>query len=434
MKIRSILTVMSLSAAACVSAADAWTLDSCISYAVEHNINVRSRVLQQHSAELEITEAKDAFLPQVSAGASQSFSFGRGLTANNTYANRNTQQTGFSADLSLPLFQGLKAVRRLDYAKSNLRAMVEQTEAAKDDVTLNVISQYLQVLYYGEMYDVACNQLNLSTIELERRQVLLENGKIPELDLIQAKSQVAQDELDKVNAANNRKLALVDLAHLLQLDDVESFEIKPLEDRGMPLMSAETVYRNALVNNHAMRAARLGVETSRKNITLAKSGYLPTLSFGAGLSTGYYRLAGEDNTPFHRQMSTNFTKGLSFSLRIPIFDAFSTRNAVRRARIQEFNARLQLDDTRQNLYKAIQQAYYQAVAADKRRDAAAVALDATKAALDAMTEKYNFGRANATEFEEAKTNYIKAASESVQARYEAMLRLRILEFYNRTVE
>ena len=108
-------------AAAVAAAADVWTLDSCINYAVEHNISVRSRILQQRSAELEITEAKDAFLPQVSAGASQNFSFGRGLTAENTYANRNTQQTGFSADLSVPLFQGMSRVRRIDYAKSNLR-------------------------------------------------------------------------------------------------------------------------------------------------------------------------------------------------------------------------------------------------------------------------------------------------------------------------
>ena len=174
-------------------ATGAWSLDSCINHAVQHNINVRSRILQQRSAELEITEAKDAFLPQVSAGASQGFSFGRGLTANNTYANRNTQQTGFSADMSLPLFQGLSRVRRLDYAKANLRAMVEETESAKDDITLNVISQYLQVLYYGEIYDVACHQLELSQVELNRREVLLENGKIPELDLVQARSQVAQD-------------------------------------------------------------------------------------------------------------------------------------------------------------------------------------------------------------------------------------------------
>lgn len=431
MKKICILTAMLAGVAATVSSAEVWTLDSCINYAVEHNINVRSRLLQQRSAELEITEAKDAFLPQVSAGASQNFSFGRGLTAENTYANRNTQQTGFSADLSLPLFQGMSRVRRLDYAKSNLRTMVEQTEAAKDDITLNVISQYLQVLYYGEMYDVACHQLDLSNVEMEHRQILFENGKIPELDLTQARSQVAQDELSKVNAANNRVLALVDLAQLLQLDDVEGFDIAPLSDGDMPLLSAETVYENALVNNHAMRAARLGVEAARKNITLAKSGYLPTLSFSAGLSTGYYRLAGENNSPFHRQMSTNFTKGLGISLRIPLFDGFSTRNSVRRARIQELNSRLQLDDARQNLYRSIQQAYYQALAADKRRVAAGVALDATREALEAMTEKYNFGRANATEFEEAKTNYIKAASESVQARYEAMLRMRILEFYNR---
>lgn len=426
---------ISLAAALCLPAvawAQAWSLDSCINYAIDHNINVRSRALDRTSAQLDITEAKDRFLPELSAGASQSFNFGRGLTSENTYANRNTSQFGWNVGISLPIFQGLSAVRRLNYSRANLLAITEQYEAAKDDVTLNVISQYLQTLYCAEMHSVAQEQLKLSQAELLRRETLLEAGKIPELDLIQAQSQVAQDELAVVNTHNDHTLALLDLAQLLQLPDIDNFRILPLPDSDMPLTSPDQVYDNALQHNHAILAANHALTAADRNISLAKSGYLPRLSFNAGLGSSYYRLYGENNPPFHRQMRDNFNKSLGFTLSIPIFDAFATRNSVRKAKVQRLNAELQLHDTRTRLYKSIQQAYYQALAAHKKRTSSAIAREATHAALQAMQEKYNYGKANATEFDQAKTDYFRAASEAVQAKYESILRTRILDFYNRT--
>jgi len=153
--IRQYMTAMALAAVASAGAVEPWSLDSCVNYAISHNITVQSRMLEAEGGRLSVTEAKDRFLPTVSGYGSQSFSFGRGLTAENTYANRNTSSFSAGAQLSLPIFQGLAGVRRLDYAKASLRALLEQTEAAKDDVTLNVTSQYLQALYTAEMIAVA---------------------------------------------------------------------------------------------------------------------------------------------------------------------------------------------------------------------------------------------------------------------------------------
>ncbi len=412
--------------------AQPWSLDSCINYAIEHNITVTQRDLDRSSAQLTVTEAKDRFLPQLEAGANQSFNFGRGLTSENTYANRNTSQLGWNVGLSLPIFQGLSAKRQLDYSRANLLAVVQQYESAKDDITLNVISQYLQVLYTAEIHAVAQEQVRLSQVELQRRKILLEGGKIPELDLIQAESQLAQDELTAVTTANDHTLALLDLSQLLQLPSADGFDIAPLHDDNTPLLSADDVFDNASRHNHGLKAAELTVQAEQKSISVAKSGYLPRLSFNAGIGSSYYKISGMDNAPFHRQMRDNFNKSLGFSLSIPIFDAFSTRNSVRRAKIRKLQAELQLDDTRTRLYKDIQQAHTRAVSAEKKRQSSIVAREATKKALDAMQEKYNFGRANATEFEQAKTAYIKASSEAVQAKYESILRNRILLFYNQT--
>ena len=411
--------------------AETWTLDRCINYAIENNLTVKQRQVEIKSGELDITAARDRRLPQVSAGASESWSFGRGLTSDNTYTNRNTSNFGWNVGMSVPLFQGLATVRQEAYAKANLRAVVEDLEAAKDDITLNVISAYLQVLYAGEMCNVADEQLRLAVVEQTRREQLLEAGKIPELDLTEARAQVAQNQLSLVNAQNDRTLALVDLAQLLELTDIDGFDIAPVEDDGLTLYSPDEVYHRALDNNHSILAARRRIEAADRNISLARSSYLPNLSFNAGLGSSYYTVSGINSEGFGRQMNHNFNKSLGFSLSIPIFDAFSSRNSVRRAKIQHINAQLQYETSERTLYKTIQQAYYQAVGATEKLRAAEISADATREAFEAMKQKYDFGKANATEYEQARSNYVRATLEAVQAKYESILRRRILAFYNK---
>ncbi|MDE5685657.1 MAG: TolC family protein [Paramuribaculum sp.] len=414
-----------------MDAAEKWSLDSCINYAVSHNISVKNAMVDRYSAELGVTEAKDAFLPEAQAQASQSFNFGRGLTAENTYANRNTSQTGWSVGVSLPLFQGLSAVRQLDYSRAYLKTVAEQVEATKDNVELQVIVQYLQVLYAGELEDVASEQKRLSEVQLERSRILVEEGKLPELELTQAEAQVAKDNLSVVNARNDRMLALLDLSQLLQLPSSDGFDVRPLPEEQSRTLSSDEVYTSALQSNHGVLAARYETEAADRNIRLAKTGYLPRLSFNAGIGSSYYHLNGFENAPFHRQMRDNFNTSVGFTLSIPLFDAFATRNRVRRAEVAMTTARLRQEDVSSNLYKSIQQAHLQAVAAESKLEAAIVAEDATRAAFEAMEVKFEFGRANSTELEQTRAEYIKSRISTVQSRYELILRRRILEFYNR---
>ncbi len=411
--------------------AQQWSLDSCISYALTHNITVRQRALDYVSAGHDVTEAKDRFLPDVAATASQSFNFGRGLTSANTYANRNTSNFQWGVGLNLPLFQGLSAVRQVGYTKASLRAVLEDLEAAKDDVTLNVMAGYLQVLYCDEIHKVAVGQENLSLMELERRRALLDAGKIPEIDMLEAESQLAQDRLAVVTALNDRTMALVDLAQLLRLDYVEGFDVEPLADEMPILMSADEVYANATDHNHALAAGRQRIAAADKYVGVAEAGYIPRLSFNAGLGSSYYTVNGYDNLRFGRQMRDNFNTYLGFSLNIPIFDAFSTRNSVRKAKVRKLAAELNYESACDDLYKTIRKAAVEASNALKKHEAAEIAERATHEAMLAMREKYNLGRATPTEFETAKTNYMKAVSQRLQSKYEYLLRCRILAFYNR---
>lgn len=424
------LTLLLLALIPLAAGAKTWTLDECVTYAIDHNIDVLNRRVSVQESELAVTEAKDRFLPQLQAYGSQNFNFGRGLTADNTYANRNTSSFSVGANLSLPIFQGLRAVRQLSYSRTALKAQLEQVEAAKDDVTLNVISQYLQALYASEMLQVAKNNLAISQSELSRRQALLDAGRLPGLDIHEARAQVAQDELSVTNAVNDSILARLDLAQLLNLPDADDFEIAPLGDEDILLPNPEQIFENALQYNHTMRAGRLQQEAAEKNVSLAKSGYIPTLSFSAGLGTNYYKTSGYQNENFGAQMRHNFAKSIGISLSVPIFDAFSTRNNVRRARIQQESLRLQLDDSRNRLYKAIMQAHTQAIGAVKKQESARIAVESSLAAFEAMKVKYDNGRANATEFQKAQSNYINSQAQAVQAKYERILRARILDFYN----
>lgn len=425
-------TVVAALALVCAVAANAetWTLEKCIDYALTNNLTVRSRALDVRNAELDVTAAKDAFLPEVGLSASQSFNLGRGLTSENTYADRNTSNFQWGANLSVPLFQGLGNVRRLDYAKASLLAVVEEFEAAKEDVTLNVIAQYLQVLYCDEVYKVALGQIELSDYELKRQQALLEAGKVPEIDMLNARSQLAQDELSATTAKNDYTLALVDLAQLLRLDDIEGFEVASLDDDNVLMRSADEVFANAKLNNSSVNAGRLRIAAADKNIRVAKSGYMPRLSFTAGIGSSYYTVSGFNNDKFGHQMKNNFSTYFGFNLSIPVFDAFSTRNNVRRARVSRLSAELQYETACDNLYKAVQQAYYSALGAAKRLESSTVAEDATEKTFAATREKYNLGRATPTDYETAKNNYLRAVSDRVRAKYEYMLRTRILDFYN----
>ncbi len=409
--------------------AETWTLENCVSYALTHNLSVKARQLNIESGQLQLTEAKDRFLPSLNASAGESLNFGRGLTANNTYADRNTTNFQWGASLQLPLFQGLSEYRQIKVAKSNLQQLLYEHEAAKDNVTLNIISQYLQVLYAKEVHASALSQLSHTTYEVGRQKALLEAGKVPEADLLDAESQKAQDELQVVTSENDIKVSLVELANLLQLPDVGNFDIAPIPEDEPIIPTAESVFNAAMMHNNSILAASQSIKTAEHNISLAKSGYIPRLSFNAGIGSSYYTIGGYVNDPFSAQMKHNFSTYIGFSLSIPIFDAFSTRNSVRQAKLQHLSAQLQLDQQSTDLYKTIQLAYYQACGAREKYLASLSTLEKTRRSFAATQEKYNLGRATPAEFEQAKNNLFRIEISSIQSHYEYLLRHRILIFY-----
>lgn len=415
----------------CLQAQEVWDLQKCISYAIEHNLSIKRQEATLDQNKVDLNTAQWSRLPNVNGSVGQSFNFGRALQADNTYGNRNTQSTNFSIGTNIPLFTGLQIPNNIALAKLNLKAAIEDLNKAKEDISIQVTSYYLQVLFNEELAKVAHNQVALSKEQLERKVAFFKNGKSSEAEVYEAKSRLAQDEMSAIQADNNYQLALLDLAQALELPTPEGFRIAApqIEDITGTLSLPDDVYAQALLNKPSIKAAQYRLEGASKSIRIAQSGWFPQLNFSAGLSTNYYNISGIENASFSRQWHQNFNKYLQFSLSIPLFNRFETRNRVKSARIQRNALSWQLEESKKTLYKEIQQAYYNAIASEAKYKSSRTASEAAEATFKLMSEKYANGKATATEYNEMRTSWMKALSEHIQARYDYLFRSKILEFY-----
>ncbi|MCZ8372055.1 TolC family protein [Phocaeicola sp. KGMB11183] len=410
-----------------------WNLKQCIEYAIEHNLTIKQQEAAKDESAVDLNTAKWSRLPDLNGSASHSFNFGRSLQMDNTYQQLNTQNTGLNLSTSIPLFTGMQIPNQIALSKLNLKAAVEDLNKAKEDISIQVTSAYLQVLFNEELAKVAHEQVALSEEMLKQKTAFFKVGKASEAELYEAKSRAAQDQLSAVQADNEYRLALLDLSQLLELPSPEDFSIvAPSIDEGKDfciLSSPADIYSEALLIKPSIKAAQYRVEGAQKSIRIAQSGYYPQLSLGAGIATSYYNVSGRENGNFGSQLRDNFSQYIGLSLNIPIFNRFSTRNQVRKARIQQTTLNWQLEDAKKALYKEIQQAYYNAVNAESKFESSRTADEAAKASFNLMKEKYANGKATSTEFNEARTNWLKAVSDRIQAKYDYLFRTKILDFY-----
>jgi outer membrane protein len=409
----------------------AWSLHDCIEYALSHNLKVKQTALQVEQREIDLNTAKSNILPGVSASASENLSFGRGLTADNTYANTNTTSTGFSLGADMTLFKGLRNKNNIELSKLNLKAATQDLEKARDDIRLAVAQAYVQVLYKREINQVALRQVEIDSQQVVRLSEMRDNGKAAQADVAVQEATLAQSRLTAVQAEHALRLAELDLVQLLDLPTPVGFSVQ-IPEKGepeLPSVSPNDIFEEAVGSKPVVQAQAIRVAYAERNIALAKGGYLPTLSLSGGLGTNYYTNSGSTSAKFLDQLSNNFSQYVGLSLSIPIFSRMSNRNQVRSAKINHQTQQLQLDQTKKDLFKEIQQAWYNAVAAYRKFESSK---DAEKAAIESFSlvqAKYENGKATITEFNESKNQYLKASSDLAQARYEAMYQAELLDYY-----
>lgn len=425
-----------MAAVACCAIAQAqqqaWTLRQCIDYAIANNIDIRKAANVADQNAVAINTAKWARLPNLSGSAGQNWSWGRAASpVDNTYSDMNNGSSRFDISTSVPLFTGFQLPNQYALAKLDFDATIADLNKAKEDIAINVASGYLQVLFKQELYKVSVSQLELSKEQYARISRLAEVGKAASAEVAEAKARVAQGEMDVVQSDNNYRLQLLNLSQLLELPTPEGLSLAEPDTTLTfgELTPPDDIYTEAITNKPDIRAAQLRLEGSEKNIRIAQSAFYPTLDFSAGMGSNFYTLNGAASDGFGTQMKNNLNKYVGFSLRVPIFNRFSTRNRVRTARLQQLNLGLALDNTKKVLYKEIQQAWYNAVAAESKFNSSLLAVDANKEAFRLMSEKFNNGKATSVEYNEAKQNLTKALSDKIQAKYDYLFCTKILDFY-----
>ncbi|MDD3320443.1 MAG: TolC family protein [Paludibacter sp.] len=414
-----------LLAALLVNAQQPWTLQQCVDTALANNRNVKQQALTKKTKEIAYQQARQDLLPNLNASANQSWNFGRSV--DEYYATKSSSSFGISSNLTL--FDGLKMKYNIDARKSEMYASEADLEKIRQDITLSVAAGFLQILMNKELLQIAEDQVGLTKTKIDQRKVLVDNGKMAEGEMYELYAELSKEELNRTQAENTLKLSLLDLAQILELDHFEDLDIESpesLSDKELTLLSADAVFESALTHRPEIKGAEYRLQGSETNVLTAKSDFYPSLSLGAQSGTGYFNATGADN--FNTQISDNLKTSIGLTLQVPIFNKFDTRNRVRTAQIGVESSKLEMDNAKRELKKTIQQAYYNAVSAQSRWEAANKSEIASKEAYRFVNQKYEAGRANVYELYQAKNNLTQVLSEQTQAKYEYIFRVKILEY------
>ena len=432
------LTLAALALAGSVRAEQGWTLDQCIDYAIENNIQIRQSDISAQNRDVDLNSARSNRLPGVSANASQSWSFGRSLTIDNTYANTNTASTSFSVGADMTLFAGRRIAGNIQMAELSLEAAKSDLERIKDDVRVQVAQAFIQIVYNRSILDVARNQVTIDSMQVERLTELAAIGKASNAEVSSQKATLAQSRLSVTQAENNLNMSILTLTQLLELPSPEGFDVIQPDADAIQFSipdSPEQIYAQALEIKPAIKSEELRLEQADKSIDVAKGGYYPTLSLSAGAGTGYYTSSNRAGDNFGNQMKNNFGPQVGLNLSIPIFSRNNNRNNVRSAQLSKMNQEMQLDNVKKQLYKEIQQAYYNAVASKTRYESSQEVETSAQESFELVQAKYEGGKASITEFNESKNRLVTAQADVIKYRYEYLFNTALLEFYrNSTFE
>lgn len=424
------LIIGALLAAFIANAQQPWTLQQCVDTALANNRNIKQKALVRKTNEISYQQARFNLLPNLNASASHDFILGRSQDSNYDFHATNSTRSSVGLRSELTLFDGLRMKYNIDARMADLKSSDAELEKIQKDIVMSVSSSFLQVLLNKELLQIADEQLKVTETKIEQKKQLVAAGKLAEGELFELYAQQSKEEVDRTQADNTLKLSLLDLAQILELTDFEKLDIvvpENLMTNELQLLNPESVYQSALINRPEVKSAEYKLDGSKTNVDISRSYLYPSLKFIADAGTGYYNLKGIPNASFNQQINEQFNTVLGFNLSIPIFNKFETKNSVKKAQIDVESNKLNVDNVKLELRKTVQQAYYNAVAAKGKWDAAQKSETASIEAYRFTNQKYEGGRATVYELYQAKNNLTQAQSQVVQSKYEYVFRLKILE-------
>ena len=459
----SLLFVISISLSS--SAQKEWSLEDCINYAISNNIQVKRQELSALSAEKTNFQSKMEIFPSLNAGGQHYLNSGKAINYETyTYVNESFQGGNLSLTSELNLFNGLQTLNTIGKSKYDLMAQLQGVEKVKNDISLNVATAYLQILLSKELRDNAQKQVDITLEQIVKTKRLVEIGNAAKGDLLQIEAQAAGEMAALTDAENNLKISYLNLSQLLNLDTSEDFIIQIPENLEIELFGefsgVDSIYSDALELLPEIKGAEYSLKSSEKNLAISYGRISPTISLGYQYSSRYNELSNKvddvsyvsstigvteisgenvlsqmpmytyaDSYPYMNQISDNASHYVYVALRIPIFNNWQTMNGVSQSKIMLQDSKLALDLQKQNLYKSIQQARTQAIAALDRYKANTQAVVSMEEAFRYTEQKFQVGLVDILEYKTAKNNLNKTKSDALQAKFEYIFRIKILDFY-----
>jgi outer membrane protein len=419
-------------------AQESWSLQQCIEYALENNIQVKQQELNIRLNQNQLIRAKHGAYPNLNISGNHSYSFGRSTNFITNQKERNDiQSTSMSISSQVTLFNGLQLTNTKRQEALNLQASISDVEKLKNSIALNIAAAYLQILFSDEIVESNKMQLELSAMQVERTRKLVEAGSLPEGNLMEIEAQQASDELQLVNAQNQLDMAYLSLTQLLDLRTTEGFAIqKPQIDalnQDPVITNTAQLFDQAQTFLPQIQGAQIRVLSAEKGVLIARGAQSPRLSLGASYGTGSQfslrsnSLFAED--PFFDQIKDNANTNVYLSLSIPIFNGSQVRTSISNARINLDNARLSLEQEKNVLFKDIQQAQADAIAAYNKFKATEKNLTAIQEAFRYTEQRFTLGLANSLDYTTSKTRLAKAQADLLSAKYEYIFKTKILDFY-----
>ena len=408
-----------------------WTLEECVDYAIKNNISIKQSELDLKTSSVDKLEAVGGFLPTLSGNANYSVNTGASINpVTNQFQNQTFKSFSASANSSIVLFNGLANWKTLQRAKLNKIANSYRLDKMKDDIALSVANSYLQILFNKEQLKVQLNQNLITKENLKRTQELIDAGSLPAGDIFELQATDASQEQQIINSENALLISKIGLCQTLLIEDYVNFDISD-EVIDLPISNVvnetqEAILEKAKESVKDVKIALSNVDVAKKDVGISRSSYLPTLTGFVGYNT---RWSESPVYNFIDQLSLFDGTALGLQLNVPIFNGFSTRARVQRAKINQERSEFQLKQAELDLERNVYQAYNDVSNTKKAYQAAQKTLEARKQAFDFSKARYEVGLLNAFDFSQATIAYENAQSEVLRTKYDYIFRTKILEFY-----
>ncbi len=445
-----------------------WTLQQCLQRALDYNISIKQSALNNEINQVNIDQSSAAMFPSLNGSASQNYYNGKSIDpTTNNFTLQEVQSSAFSLSTSVSIFEGFQLQNSLKQSKLNYLSSKNDLQKIKDDVSLNVINFFLQILYNQELLVITRSQLDASKVQRDRTKRMNELGSISKSSYLDLESQYATDELRLIQAQAQYDQSILSLTQLLELDSVQNFTISAPEiivpEPNAEQFNTNNIYAKALTTQPIIKSSEYKVLSSEKSLAIAKGSYYPRIFASGSVNTNYssagqtivgytqgtplstltgYTASGEDvytvtpnispiiqDIPFNDQLDNNLGKSVGVTLQVPIFNGFTARSNVKRAQLNYQITQLNHEANKKALYKSVQQAVIDATSSYKKYVAGQRSVEALDESFKFNERSLELGGISTFDYLLSKNNYAKAQADFLQAKYDYIFRVKIIDFY-----